>query len=213
MAKVPSQLKDLRYQFLRPFAFLSVRGPSLNAYRYTVPIIATAVGAAASWLLPAGIDLVGDKSVSDYMATFFSALPGFFIAALAAVVAFNGGDLDREMPDVTASITAYGDTVQQNITLRVFLCYLFAYLTVLSFVGFFICVGGSLIAPSVEDWLKHASTLEAAANLRWACKLTFTAVVAFVSASVVFCTGQGLYFLAERVHQTLLPGEHRDGEL
>ena len=43
MAKVPSQLKDLRYQFLRPFAFLSVRGPSLNAYRYTVPIIATVV--------------------------------------------------------------------------------------------------------------------------------------------------------------------------
>lgn len=207
MAQPPAKLKDLRYQFLRPFAFLTVKGPSLNVYRFVLPIAATVIGAAASWLLPAGLDLVGDKSVSDYMATFFSALPGFFIAALAAVVAFNGGDLDREMPDVTASITAYGDTVEQSITLRVFLCYLFAYLTVLSFIGFFICVGGSLLAPSVSEWLQRASNPAAASGWRLACELTFTSLVAFVSASVVFCTGQGLYFLAERVHQTLLPGD------
>ncbi|MDF2603065.1 hypothetical protein [Sphingomonas sp.] len=206
MARTPKRLKDIVYQFSRPFAFMSVSGPTLHIYRLTLPLIATFLSCAAAWFLPAGLDLVGDKSVSDYMATFFSALPGFFIAALAAVVAFNGGDLDNEMPDVKLSITAHGDTVTQPITLRVFLSYLFAYLTVLSFIGFFVCLVGSLLAPSVTEWIQRIADLGSRNKWQTASELAFTGVVAFVSASVVFCTGQGLYFLAERVHQNLLPG-------
>lgn len=199
-----TKLSDLRYQFLRPFAFLSVRGPSLHVYRLTLPLITTLVSCGAAWLLPAGVNTVGDHSVAYYLATFFVALPGFFVAALAAVVAFNGGDLDREMPDVKAKITAFGDTVLQSITLRIFLCYLFAYLTVLSFIGFFACLGATELAPSVQIWLGHLSP-DAAARVKLVCQIVFTGLSTFISASVVFCTGQGLYFLAERVHQELLP--------
>lgn len=207
MARKPKRLKDVAYQISRPFAFMSVSGPTLHVYRLTLPIVAMLVSCAAGLFLPAGLDLVGDKSVSDYMATFFSALPGFFIAALAAVVAFNGGDLDTEMPDVKLSITVHGDKVAQPITLRVFLSYLFAYLTVLSFIGFFVCLGGSLVAPSVTELLQRITDPGVRSGWRTICELLFTGVVAFVGASVVFCTGQGLYFLAERVHQTLLPRE------
>lgn len=211
MPRKPIQLKDLLYQFLRPFAFMGVRGPTLHVYRLILPIVATVLSCAVEYFLPKGIELIGDKSVSDYMATFFVALPGFFIAALAAVVAFNGGDLDTEMPSVRANIMAYGDTVYQPITLRVFLSYLFSYLTILSFVGFFVCISGSLLAPSVTEWLNHLCH-PAAYGWRLACQLTFTGLIAFISSSVVFCTGLGLYFLAERVNQTLLPNPMKDKE-
>lgn len=207
MARKPKRLKDITYQFTRPFAFMLVSAPTLHVYRLTLPLLATIVTCAAGLLLPAGLDLIGDKSVSDYMATFFAALPGFFIAALAAVVAFNGGDLDTDMPDVKLSIKAHGDTVAQPITLRIFLSYLFAYLTVLSFIGFFVCVGGSLLAPSITDMIQRIADSDVRGYWQTTCELLFISVVTFVSASVVFCTGQGLYFLAERVHQTLLPDE------
>ena len=207
MPRNTTKLRDFRYQILRPLAFLSIGGPTLNIYRWWLPALSAIVLSLAGWLLPAGFDVVGDKSLSDYMATFFAALPGFFIAALAAVVAFSGGDLDTEMPDVSVKIAAHGDVVRQPITLRVFLSYLFAYLTILSFVGFFVCLGAVLIAPSIVKLLPPMSA--GSATGIQLCKVAFTAVVSFLSASIVFCTAQGLYFLAERVHQTLLP---REGE-
>lgn len=137
----------------------------------------------------------------SFLTQLFAVLPGFYIAALAAVVAFHGGDLDKEMPDVTASITANGDTSDVQITIRVFLCYLFAYLTVLSFVGFFACMAGALIAPSFNLLMSEGMLPGWAAP---AASGAYVAFLLFVTASLVLCTIQGLYFLAERVHQTLI---------
>jgi hypothetical protein len=191
------------YQFFRPIAYLMIKGPSLNVYRYKLPLLATAVVGGLFIILPAKFDLVGDKSLSDYLISFFSSLPGFYIAALAAVVAFAGGDLDQDMPEVTLKMTAHGDTANNPITLRVFLCFLFSYLTVLSFVGFFICLAGAMLASNVTI-LASGMSSDNAGFVAAALKTSFLATLVFLSASVVFCTVQGLYFLAERVHQKLL---------
>ncbi|WP_141493559.1 hypothetical protein [Neokomagataea tanensis] len=154
--------------------------------------------------MPKGFALIGDKSVSDYMATFFVALPGFFIAALAAVVAFNGGDLDKKMPGVIAKITVYGDTENINITLRMFLSYLFGYLTIISFMGFFICISGSLLSPnlSLPAYGNHNSYISYAHEFL---KVLFLFIISFLGSNVICCTSIGLYFLSERVYQTILP--------
>jgi hypothetical protein len=186
------------YQLTRPFAYLSVQGPSLSVYRIWGPLILALVSVFIVWLLPEGLNTVGSDSLSSYLAQLFATLPGFYIAALAAIVAFQGGDLDKEMPDTTATITANRDTSRVAITFRIFLCYLFSYLTALSFVGFGICVIGSLLVPSVETQL--AGSPQA---YTWV-ELGYIFVVAQVTFGVVLCTVQGLYFLAERVHQTLL---------
>ncbi|MGO6815313.1 hypothetical protein [Rhizobium leguminosarum] len=192
------------YQFLRPFAFLAVKGPTLDLFRWTLPLATTvAVCAVYAWL-PIKLELVGDKSASDYLIPFFSSLPGFFIAALAAVVAFAGGDLDKAVPGVKVSITVNGDSADNEISLRVFLSYLFAYLTMVSFLGFFFCVGGSLLAGNAVAVMNAVSAPETAARATWWLKCSFLAGMAFFASSIVFCTVQGLYFLAERVHQKLL---------
>ncbi len=56
-----------RYQFLRPFAFMTVAGPSLALYRLVWPLVASAATMALYLILPERIDLVGDKSAADYM--------------------------------------------------------------------------------------------------------------------------------------------------
>lgn len=192
------------YQLFRPVAYLAIKGEGLNGYRFAAPTGVAVASCLLLLFLPVCPPMIGEDSVSGYLATFFVALPGFYIAALAAVVAFNGGDLDKKMPGVKVSMTANGDTEMVEITLRVFLSYLFSYLTVLSFVGFFMCMGVTLVAPSVSGWINSLSPADAISTTLYM-KLAATAVLAFLSASVVFCTAQGLYFLAERVHLTLLP--------
>lgn len=191
------------YQMLRPFAFMAVKGPTLHIYRTTVPAFITVGAVILLSLAPVPVNLIGERSAADYLATFFASLPGFYIAALAAVVAFSGGDLDKYVPDVLAPMTVNGDTKDNEITLRVFLSYLFAYLTVLSFIGFFVCIGGSLLSPSAVSIVTSVAGRDGGATLSFIGGLLYGGVLAFLSSSIVLCTVQGLYFLAERVHQTL----------
>lgn len=192
---------SFRYQLSRPLAYWSVEAPSIPFYRLWGPAGLTLVISVLLLVLPVGIDIVGDRSLVSFLSQLFAILPGFYIASLAAVVAFQGGDLDKEMPDATASITANGDTSDVEITLRVFLCYLFAYLTVLAFVGFFTCMAGVLAAPSFNMILADS---EVANWVRPLLASIYVAFLIFITASLVLCTIQGLYFLAERVHQTLV---------
>jgi hypothetical protein len=192
---------SFRYQLTRPLAYWSVKGPTISFYRVGGPVALATVGTAVLFILPKQIDIVGDTSLVSFLTQLFAVLPGFFIAALAAIVAFQGGDLDKEMPDVTAEITANGDTSELSITLRLFLCYLFAYLTVLAFAGFFLCMTGALFAPSYNALIPPTEVL---VSFRSLISVSYVAFLLFVTASLVLCTIQGLYFLAERVHQTLI---------
>lgn len=191
-----------RYQFFRPLAYLFVRGPTLNFYRFFGPAICVCVACALYALLPIPLDLIGDKSISGYLLPFFSSLPGFFIAALAAVVAFNGGDLDNEISNVEAKVSANGDTDWVPISLRVFLCHLFAYLTIASFLGFFYCLLGTVLSANIVAVVQSTVPKHAVVILE-AFRYIFLAGMTYTAGTIIFCTIQGLYFLAERVHQKL----------
>ncbi len=193
------------YELSRPLAFSGIKGPGLRVYRDVLPWGAVAVALMAYWALPLRIALVGDASVSSMAAPFFASLPGFFIAALAAVATFNGADLDREMSNVTAMMTIKGESAPTPLTLRVFLCYLFAYLTAISFLGFFLCAAVSLLTGNLHELAEIASQGEPSRELvvSGVFRSMFVALAALIGAKVVFCTALGLYFLAERVHQEL----------
>lgn len=193
---------SFRYQFFRPLAYLFVKGNSLNFYRWYAPAGCVLLASLSYGLLPVPLALVGDKSIAGYLLPFFSSLPGFFIAALAAVVAFNNEDLDGEVSGVSAKITVNDETEWLPISLRVFLCYLFAYLTIVSFLGFFFCMLGIILAPNVVLIVAKASP-EFSASIIEGLRFVFLGGMAFASGTLIFCTVQGLYFLAERVHQKL----------
>ncbi|HKR86948.1 MAG TPA: hypothetical protein VJS38_02140 [Phenylobacterium sp.] len=193
------------YELSRPLAFSRIKGPGLRVYRDVLPWVTVLVALVLYWVLPLRIALVGNTSVVAMASPFFASLPGFFIAALAAVATFHGADLDREMSNVTADMTIRGETAPSALTLRVFLCYLFAYLTAISFLGFFLCASVSLLAKNlhalaaIASWGDHAREQLIGSALR----SVFVVLVTLVGARVVFCTALGLYFLAERVHQEL----------
>ena len=190
------------YQLSRPVAYLFVQGPNLSSYRFYAPAVITVVLVIIYNFLPVKLILVGQESLASYFASFFVTLPGFFIAALAAIVAFSGGDLDEQMPGVKVVMESNGDRSAQDISLRIFLCYLFSYLTVISFVGFFVCILGNLLSSNVLQFVKNSNKN----NIQLISDVIssfYFGIVIFIGASVVSCTMQGLYFLAERVHQRL----------
>jgi hypothetical protein len=195
----------VRYELGRPFAFTQVEGPGLIIYRDVLPWLTVAAAAAAYWVLPVRVPLVGAASASSLLIPFFAGLPGFFIAALAAVATFHGVDLDREMNEVTVEMRVRGGKAAVSPTLRVFLCYLFAYLTAISFLGFFLCSATSLLSGNIHTLTKMIAAgrgnIETA--IMFVARSGFVIVATLIGARVVFCTALGLYFLSERVHQDL----------
>jgi hypothetical protein len=193
------------YELARPVAFHTAKGPTLRLYRDLIPLGLAAVALVAYLILPVRIKLVGVDSAAGTMAPLFAGLPGFFIAALAAVSTFQGGDLDRDMDRTTIWIQANGDAGDTKVTLRVFLSHLFAYLTFLSVVGFFLCASATLLAPNVAHFMSAAEATKAAwDDVMWeVARACYVFALALVTGSVLSCTALGLYFLAERVHQEL----------
>lgn len=193
------------YELARPFAFLSAKGPTIRWYRDILPLIVAAVLTTTCLVLPVAMKLVGPDSVSSVLAPLFAGLPGFFIAALAAVATFQGGDLDRDLKGMTIWIEVQGDARDTDVTLRVFLCHLFAYLTMLSIVAFLLCASATLLASNVAHF--QASAINTRAiwdNVVWdIARAAFLFLIALLTGSLLSCTSLGLYFLAERVHQEL----------
>jgi len=193
------------YEIARPFAFLTAKGPTLRWYRDVLPLVFAGLCLATYLMLPVKIRLVGSESISSVMAPLFAGLPGFFIAALAAVATFQGGDLDREMKRTTIWISANGDASDTYVTLRVFLCHLFAYLTLLSLVGFLISASAAVLAGNIGFAQEQATATQATwDDAVWEfAKGIYVVLIALVTGSVLSCTALGLYFLAERIHQEL----------
>ena len=106
------------------------------------------------------------------------------------------------MPDAKVKILWNGDLAEDNISLRVFLSYLFSYLVVISFLGFFVCLFGNIAGDDIIT-LVEKSGRESSGFIVSALCVCYTALVVFLAASIVTCTMLGLYFLAERVHQEL----------
>lgn len=172
--------------------------------RTIIPAVITVVACIAYWASPYKPEIIGDKHYVDYVLQIVGALPGFYIAALAAAATFSNTSLDEEMAGKNVpmlDIQRGGETFNVALTLRVFMCHLFAYLCALSFLT---CVVGIAIvefAPIVKqleaDNVQHSVAAPAAFVFRYAVVGWFT----FCLLRIVTITLHGLFFLIERMHQ------------
>lgn len=193
----------LFYQFTRPLAFRQIKHPVLRTINLFLPLSITVVLVLAYIGLPVRPALFGAGSVTGHLLSVLVILPGFFIAALAAVATFQRSELDEEMPTPAPTLEMRtGDQwAPVELTHRMFLCHLFAYLTVLSFGAIAIGVVGDLVRPSVEYCIGLID------NVVWACRLNGVLAIAYltafmwVSSNLVVVTLYGLYFLVERIHR------------
>lgn len=190
------------YQIRRAFAFSGIKHPDLAPFLTRVPFIVALLLALGFELLPVRPKFTGDGSVSRHMLTIFAILPGFYIAALAAVATFNREEMDYEMPEPAPKMVlrTRGDDQEMVLTFRMFLTHMFSYLTALSFLAVFMFVGAELIAPSAKlligklssDWRNVAT---------YALGGSYLLLSFWLAAKIILTTMIGLYFLAERIHR------------
>ena len=172
--------------------------------RTILPMLVTLVSILIYWMLPYKPEITGDKKYIDYTLQVVGSLPGFYIAALAAAATFTNHSLDEEMSGrnvPTLDIERGGHKFETVLTLRVFMCHLFAYLCALSFLTYLIGVAILEFAPVLCIIEKEHSAHNVTAPLITCARYLGVGYFTFCLVRIVAVTLHGLFFLVERMHQ------------
>lgn len=181
------QFKLIVYQLSRPFSYLRIKHEDKWIYDWAAPLILTLLTCGVAFNFIPLEKLVAKDGLISELTSFVSNLPGFFIAALAAVATFNKNDIDQLMANPPKiSILHHGSFLMVEMTRRRFLCVLFSYLTAVSI----FLVIGARIGLSITISSEYYTALS------W---LGFS-VFSFVLWQMILATVLGLYYLGERLH-------------
>tara|TARA_Y100000310_G_scaffold345868_1_gene472047 strand:+ start:18389 stop:18946 length:558 start_codon:yes stop_codon:yes gene_type:complete len=125
---------QIAYQLTRPISYLLLHHPAGKIYNWRIPSVLTLISTVLLFLCFDVATVAAKDGLIDQLAGFITGLPGFLIAALAAIATFNRPVIDEEMIDSPTITIIVGNTRIDNskLTRRDFLLRLFAYLTVLS---------------------------------------------------------------------------------
>ncbi|RKM33437.1 hypothetical protein [Moraxella catarrhalis] len=180
----------------RPAGYLKIRSDSGQKLRFdwllpgVTALIIAIVLTVFHFCSQADISIFsGESKLSTSILDLVQTLPGFYIAALAAVVAFNSTALDSPMrkPVMYLLINGY----QDNLSRRRFLSYALAYL---AFSCIILCLlllifeffhGFSIGLPL---WAIHIGYF-------FSCLITF-----FLFAQIISLTFLCLWYLGDRIH-------------
>lgn len=181
-------------QIGRPWAYLRVSAHGKAVFDWLVPsILALAI---VSLLCAAGdsVSMFGEGGVFRQLTSFVQGLPGFFIAALAAVATFNRDDLDKLLPAPTPTMVVLnrGQAIPLELTRRRFLCSLFAFLTAQSLL--ITCVG--IFSSSLALWVVEVIPSGLYAVVRAVGGYLFLLLL----CQLLSVTCLGLYYLGDRLH-------------
>ena len=129
---------------LYPLMYLRIKHPQKRAIDWIYPALLAivTVGLPVITGLHKHINLYGSEGVINYILGYVQTLPGFYIAALAAISTFNKNDMDRLMPNPAPTLNAKirGKIEIINLTRRKFLSAMFSFLTAESILITMICI-------------------------------------------------------------------------
>lgn len=186
----------LSYQLLRPFGYIFIRHPVKRNVDWYVPLALTVLGFMLLWPLRSGMNIWGPNGLVASAQGFVQGLPGFYIAALAAVATFGQQTtLDKIIPAPTPTLHTHfaGTWVDMKLSRRRFLCLLFAYLTSLSVVlSLFAYYSQAVALPAKLSIIPQVVSVLSA--------VAFGIYMLFLFQLVVV-TLWGLYYLGDRMHQ------------
>jgi hypothetical protein len=182
-----AELKLIAYQLTRPVSYLRIQHDDKWIYDWLVPGALTAFSCLALFFMTPLAFVTGGDGLLSQLTGFLENLPGFFIAALAAVATFNRHDIDEVMNNPPRVRIMYqGNIGFIEMTRRRFLCVLFSYLTAISI---FLIIAYYLAAAISKG-------TDIPDPLGW----SFCAVYLFLFWQMVTATLLGLYYLGERLH-------------
>lgn len=181
-------------QVLRPFSYLFIKHDYKWQMDWLLPGLLTLVSGAVLYVLVGQANLYGDSGIIARVLGFIQNLPGFYIAALAAIATFGRNDIDSILPQPTPTISEVRNGQKSTIPLtrRRFLCMMFAFLTAE-------CVVLVLVSIGLLSVAGHLSAGHALASL-WISKAVFL-VYLFFLYQMILATFWGLFYLGDRIHQ------------
>jgi hypothetical protein len=184
MIRIITKYRFIIYQLARPFSYLRIKHDDKKIYDWIIPLILTFLSSVFSYYL---IPLQNINNLLSTLTDFVANLPGFFIAALAAVATFGRHDIDELMinpPKI--EILYHGNSLMIDMTRRRFLCVLFSYLTAISI---FLVIGA-----------RFFMSIPVQAEYFFIVCLTGLTVFMFIFWQMITATMLGLYYLGERLH-------------
>ena len=185
-------------RLLRPLLFLSIRYEGLSRFCWWYPLLWLGATVAYFYCLPGSPEekittagqLVGSCSA------VLMILPGFYIAALAAIATFQAPTMDKPLDGREATLKSceHGVDIERKLTRRRFLCLLFGYL---SFLSLILALLGSL-PESVHPILLFPEEV----SQKWGnlCRGACLGVFGLFFMQLISLTLLGLFYLSDRIH-------------
>lgn len=181
-------------ELTRPFSYLTVKHGNLLplSINWLLPLAASAVLVAALWKVGVNIDMFGPNGAVSRVLSFVQSLPGFYLAALAAISTFDKPDMDKLMGHNPPTMTVHHNGVLTVVkaTRRRFLSSMFAFLTASSLLLTLL----SIFALAIADPLATVFLVERNGLL----KAVFSFVYLTLLGQMLTVTFWGLYYLGER---------------
>lgn len=182
---------------LRPLSYLSIAHKEKWVIDWLCPAILSILSVIIIYSLKSfGVVSIysGDGLVSKVVGLVQN-LPGFYIAALAAIATFNKVDIDQTMPSPAPKINTVirGKTVKIELTRRRFLCSMFAFLASESILIVVFAFFSQAAFLPIKNILPH--------DLYTATSIAFLLIFFMMFWQMIVATFWGLFYLGDRLHQ------------
>lgn len=148
-------MRDTLQQLLQPFNYLRIDHPHKRVIDWVVPLGMSVVLLVIIGFLKSQLNLYGSQGLIQTLTTFVQTLPGFYIAALAAIVTFSNEQMDALMPGSPPPLFSektLGKTNKIRLTRRRFLALMFAFLTAESIVIVALGIAMTFLAVPISNW-------------------------------------------------------------
>lgn len=183
-------------ELLRPFSYLTVKHPDSRVLmvNWVLPVLlaGACVGPLIAWKIE--VDTFSSSGWLMKVLGFVQNLPGFYLAALAAVATFSNPGMDKLMPGTppTACVLHNGKLTEVKLTRRRMLCIMFAYLTVESFGLTIAAITATTMATPIKAVLPEV--------IQSSMRFGFMFLYLMFLWQLLSVTLWGLYYLGERIH-------------
>ncbi|MHC8386797.1 hypothetical protein ACYZTM_01750 [Pseudomonas sp. MDT2-39-1] len=182
-------------QLLRPFGYLAIQHPYKWIVDWLYPTILSLITVATICIASNQTITYAPGSLISLVLSFVQSLPGFYIAALAAIATFGRSDIDNVIPEPTPKVIVRfrGLTNIIDLTRRKFLAMLFAFLTAQSIVVVIL----SIFLLSFGKAICTYSYLGFPAGMYFSGILLFVYFLVFYQ--MIVATFWGLYYLGYKL--------------
>lgn len=180
-----------------PFGYLAIRHPYKWRIDWLYPVLVAVATIAVLCALGAVDKVLGEDGVVSLVLGFVQSLPGFYIAALAAIATFGRADIDSVLPEPTPQIKVKFRDKENLISLtrRRFLAMLFSFLTAESIVLILVSIFATSYGGEIEAFTAFGYAV--GPFVGW----LFVFAYFVILYQMILATFWGLYYLGYKLHE------------